>query len=48
MSADLTHPRPTEPTFIHFEFCLFCDRVRSALGFKKIAYEERVTRFYGP
>lgn len=37
-----------EPTLIHFEFCPFCHRVRLALGFKKIAYAEKVDRFYGP
>jgi glutaredoxin 2 len=35
-------------TLMHFDFCPFCQRVRLALGYKKIAFAEQPARFYGP
>ncbi|MHB1565298.1 MAG: glutathione S-transferase N-terminal domain-containing protein [Acidiferrobacter sp.] len=35
-------------TLIHFDFCPFCQRVRLALGYKKLAFVETRARFYGP
>ncbi|WP_312263457.1 glutathione S-transferase N-terminal domain-containing protein [Candidatus Igneacidithiobacillus taiwanensis] len=35
-------------TLSHFDFCPFCQRVRLALGYKKIAFAEYPVRFYGP
>ncbi|MHB1780567.1 glutathione S-transferase N-terminal domain-containing protein [Acidithiobacillus sp.] len=32
---------------IHFTFC-FCQRVRLALGYKKLVFAETAARFYGP
>ncbi len=33
---------------IHFNFCPFCQRVRLALGYKQLAFNEIDARFYGP
>ncbi|MBU2752107.1 glutathione S-transferase [Acidithiobacillus thiooxidans] len=35
-------------TLIHFDFCPFCQRVRLALGYKGIDFNEQPARFYGP
>ena len=35
-------------TLIHFDFCPFCQRVRLALGYKGIVFNEQPARFYGP
>ena len=35
-------------TLIHFDFCPFCQRVRLALGYKKLPFAETPARFYGP